>query len=262
LALIELAGVTKAFNARGTITRALDPVDISVGEQEFVALLGPSGCGKSTVLNLIAGLLTPTAGTVAYRGEIVTGPNGRVGYMTQKDTLLPWRSVADNVGIALELRCRAVSAEERRERVAAVLELVGLTGFEKHFPAELSGGMRKRAALARMLVYEPETLLLDEPFGALDAQLKIVMHQELLRLTRLRGITVVFVTHDLSEAITLSDRILVFSGRPGRVRTTRTVPFTRERDVLKVQFEPAYASLYQDLWNELKPELETVGGLS
>jgi NitT/TauT family transport system ATP-binding protein len=116
--------------------------------------------------------------------------------------------------------------------------------------------MRKRAALARMLVYEPETLLLDEPFGALDAQLKIIMHQELLRLTRMRGMTVVFVTHDLSEAITLADRILVFSGRPGRIRASRTVPFTRERDVLTVQFEPAFAALYQDLWNELKPALE------
>jgi NitT/TauT family transport system ATP-binding protein len=260
--MIELAGVTKEFNARGTITRALDPVDISVAEQEFVALLGPSGCGKSTVLNMVAGLLAPSSGSITYRGAAVAGPNGRVGYMTQKDTLLPWRSVVDNVGIALELRCRAVPDGERRRRVAQVLDLVGLGGFENHYPSELSGGMRKRAALARMLVYEPETLLLDEPFGALDAQLKIVMHQELLRLTRLRGITVVFVTHDLSEAITLADRIVVFSGRPGRVRTVRTVPFTRERDVLTVQFEPAYASLYQDLWNELKPELETVGDLS
>jgi len=254
--MIDLHGVTKDFSARGKVTRALDPVDIGVAEREFVALLGPSGCGKSTVLNLVAGLLAPTTGTVTYRGAPVAGPNGRVGYMTQKDTLLPWRTVADNVGIALELRCRAVPAAERRERVAQVLELVGLTGFEHHFPAELSGGMRKRAALARMLVYEPETLLLDEPFGALDAQLKIIMHQELLRLTRLRGMTVLFVTHDLSEAITLADRILVFSGRPGHVRASRNVPFPRERDVLTVQFEPAFAGLYQDLWSELKPELE------
>jgi NitT/TauT family transport system ATP-binding protein len=254
--MIELSGVTKEFSARGKVTRALDPVDISVAEHEFLALLGPSGCGKSTVLNMVAGLLAPTSGHVTYRGAPVSGPNGRVGYMTQKDTLLPWRSVADNVGIALELRCRAVGGAERRQRVAAVLELVGLTGFEHHYPAELSGGMRKRAALARMLVYEPETLLLDEPFGALDAQLKIIMQQELLRITRLRGMTVVFVTHDLSEAITLADRILVFSGRPGRVRASRTVPFTRERDVLTVQFDPAFAGLYQDLWAELKPELE------
>jgi NitT/TauT family transport system ATP-binding protein len=206
---------------------------------------------------MIAGLLAPTTGSVTYRGAPVAGPNGRVGYMTQKDTLLPWRTVVDNVGIALELQCRAVSPGERRERDASVLDLVGLGGFEHHYPAELSGGMRKRAALARMLVYEPETLLLDEPFGALDAQLKIIMHQELLRLTRMRGMTVVFVTHDLSEAITLADRILVFSGRPGRIRASRTVPFTRERDVLTVQFEPAFATLYTDLWNELKPALES-----
>ena len=232
MALIELAGVTKAFDARGTITRALDPIDISVAEQEFVALLGPSGCGKSTVLNLIAGLMAPSSGTVAYRGESGRRPQRPGRLHDAKGHAVAVALRRRNVGIALELRCRAVSADERRRRVAAVLELVGLTGFEQHFPAELSGGMRKRAALARMLVYEPETLLLDEPFGALDAQLKIVMHQELLRLTRLRGITVVFVTHDLSEAITLADRILVFSGRPGRVRTTRTVPFARDRDVL------------------------------
>jgi NitT/TauT family transport system ATP-binding protein len=255
--MIELHGVSKSFTARGKVMPALDPIDISVAEQEFVALLGPSGCGKSTVLNMVAGLLEPTTGSITYRGAPVSGPNGRVGYMTQKDTLLPWRTVVDNVGIALELQCRSVSAGERRDRVAQVLELVGLTGFEQHYPAELSGGMRKRAALARMLVYEPETLLLDEPFGALDAQLKIIMHQELLRLTRLRGMTVLFVTHDLSEAITLADRILVFSGRPGHIRAGRSVPFGRDRDVLTVQFEPAFAGLYQDLWGELKPELET-----
>jgi NitT/TauT family transport system ATP-binding protein len=255
--MIELHGVSKSFTARGKTTRALDPVDLSVTEQEFVALLGPSGCGKSTVLNMVAGLLPPTTGSVTYHGAPVAGPNGKVGYMTQKDTLLPWRTVADNVGIALELNCRAVAPGERRERVAQVLELVGLTGFEHHFPAELSGGMRKRAALARMLVYEPETLLLDEPFGALDAQLKIVMHQELLRLTRLRGMTVLFVTHDLSEAIALADRVVVFTGRPGRIRSSHAVPFGRERDVLTVQFEPAFAALYQELWAELKPDLET-----
>jgi len=254
--MIELAGVSKEFQTRGKRTRALDPVDISVSEHEFVALLGPSGCGKSTVLNMVAGLLAPTTGKVSYRGAPVAGPNGRVGYMTQKDTLLPWRTVADNVGIALELQCRAVTPAQRRERVAQALDLVGLTGFDAHFPAELSGGMRKRAALARMLVYEPETLLLDEPFGALDAQLKIVMHQELLRLTRLRGMTVLFVTHDLSEAIALADRILVFSGRPGHIRSSHAVPFGPDRDVLTVQFEPAFAALYQELWTELKPEIE------
>jgi NitT/TauT family transport system ATP-binding protein len=175
--------------------------------------------------------------------------------MTQKDTLLPWRNVADNIGIALELRAHDCSEAERRRKVGEIIELVGLGGFDRHFPAELSGGMRKRAALARMLIYEPETMLLDEPFGALDAQLKIVMHQELLRLARLRGMTVVFVTHDLSEAITLSDRVVVFTGRPGRVRSVHDVPLGRERDVVTAQFEPGFAALYQELWRELKPEL-------
>ena len=253
--IIELKQVTKSFTTHGSTIQALDTVSLAVREQEFVALVGPSGCGKSTILNMLAGLMEPTSGEVTYRGARVHGANRRVGYMTQKDTLLPWRNVEDNIGIALELRCRASEGKVRNERLRQIIDLVGLNGFEKHYPSEISGGMKKRAALARMLIYEPETLLLDEPFGALDAQLKIIMQQELLRITRIRKMTVVFVTHDLAEAITLADRVCVFSGRPGRIRTERQVLAVEPRDVVGMRFTPEFGALAEDLWNVLKDDV-------
>jgi NitT/TauT family transport system ATP-binding protein len=258
--IIELKQVSKAFNTRGSTVLALDTIDLAVREHEFVALVGPSGCGKSTVLNMLAGLMMPSSGEVNYRGAPVHGANRRVGYMTQKDTLLPWRTVEDNIGIALELRCRATERANSAARLRQIIELVGLKGFEKHYPSEISGGMRKRAALARMLIYEPETLLLDEPFGALDAQLKIIMQQELLRITRIRNMTVVFVTHDLAEAITLADRVVVFSGRPGHIRAERQVNAVEPRDVVGMRFTPQFGALSEDLWNELKDDVSKVAG--
>jgi NitT/TauT family transport system ATP-binding protein len=252
---IRLRGVSKTFAGRGRQVQALGHVDIDVRQCEFVSLVGPSGCGKSTVLNLIAGLLTPTTGTVFYDGVQVEALNGSVGYMTQKDTLLPWRTAEDNVALPLELHCRSVSRAEKKERVADIIELVGLRGFEKHYPAELSGGMRKRLSLARTLIYEPETLLMDEPFGALDAQLKLLMHDQLQTLTLQRKMTVVFVTHDLAEAIALSDRVLVFSARPGRIRGMREIAIPRPRDVFTVRFTESFSRFHEDLWNELKDEV-------
>jgi len=254
-AKIRLIGAGKTFQVRGTELEALQPIDLGVRREEFVALVGPSGCGKSTILNLVAGLLAPSAGQVLYDGEPVTGPNRRVGYLTQKDTLLPWRSTADNIRIALELKCRATPRAEAAERVAQMMELVGLKGFEHHYPAELSGGMRKRAALARTLIYEPETLLMDEPFGALDAQLKLLMLDQLQRLTQHRRMTVVFVTHDLGEAITLADRIVVVSARPGRVRAVHEVRLPRPRDVFKIRFTEDFAHQHERLWDELKDDI-------
>ncbi len=256
---IELCGSGKSFFARGREIRALQPIDLTIASEEFVALIGPSGCGKSTILNLIAGLVRPTEGQVRYDRQPVTDANLKVGYITQKDTILPWRNVADNVGVAYELRKRKLPAEERRARVAQMIELVGLSGFERHYPAELSGGMRKRVALARTLIYEPETLLMDEPFGALDAQLKLVMHDELQRLTTLRRMTVVFVTHDLGEAIALADRVVVFGRRPGWIKMIRTIPLPRPRDVFKIRFTQEFGKIHEDLWNELKEEVAQSG---
>lgn len=251
---ISLNNVAVDFSTRGRIIRAVDDMTLEVPERQFVALVGPSGCGKSTILNMVAGLLKPSAGFVEYDGAPVSAANTRVGYMTQKDTLLPWRTVADNIGIAHELRCRKATRSERQDRVAEMIELVGLTGFERHFPAELSGGMRKRAALARMLIYEPETLLLDEPFGALDAQLRLVMQQELLRLVERRQMTVILVTHDLEEAVVMADRVVVFTSRPGRIRTSRDIPFERPRNPMELRFKPEFSAIHKELWNELKQE--------
>ena len=254
-AKVRLAGVAKSFSARGQTIRALDRVDLEVRPEEMVALVGPSGCGKSTILNLVAGLMQPSDGNVFYDQEPVTTPNRRVGYMTQKDTLLPWRNAADNIGVALELKCRSTSRAESAERVAQMVDLVGLKGFEKHFPSELSGGMRKRVALARTLIYQPETLLMDEPFGALDAQLKLLMLDQLQQLTQARRMTVLFVTHDLGEAITLADRVVVMSARPGRLRQIRDVDLPRPRDVFRIRFTDAFARLHEELWDELKEEV-------
>ncbi len=254
-AQIELRGVAKTFHVRGRTVEALAPIDLTVRQQEFVALVGPSGCGKSTALNLIAGLLQPTQGEVRYGGAPVTGSNLHVGYMTQKDTLLPWRTAAANIGVALELQRRAVPKAELRDRVAQMIDLVGLRGFEKHYPAELSGGMRKRVALARTLIYEPECLLMDEPFGALDAQLKLLMQDQLQQLVQQRRMTVVFVTHDLGEAIALADRVLVFSARPGRIRAARDIEIPRPRDVFRMRFTEGFGKLHEALWDELKDEV-------
>jgi NitT/TauT family transport system ATP-binding protein len=252
---IRLAGAGKRFVVRGGELQALLPTDLDVRPREFVALVGPSGCGKSTILNLVAGLLRPTEGVVFYDGQPVTAVNRAVGYMTQKDTLLPWRTAADNIQISLELKCRAMPRRDAVARVAQMIDLVGLNGFERHYPSELSGGMRKRVALARTLIYEPETLLMDEPFGALDAQLKLLLLDQLQQLTALRSMTVMFVTHDLGEAITLADRVVVFSARPGRIRVIRNIGLPRPRDVFKIRFTEAFAKLHEELWDELKDEV-------
>ena len=254
-AKIRLLGIEKTFHVRGQHIEALYPTDLDIRRHEFIALVGPSGCGKSTILNLIAGLMRPTAGRVLYDGQEVTGPNRRVGYITQKDTLLPWRTTKDNIRIALELKSHAMPRSEANDCVKQMIELVGLKGFENHTPAELSGGMRKRAAMARTLIYEPETLLMDEPFGALDSQLKLLMLDELQSLTQHRRMSVVFVTHDLGEAITLSDRIVVLSARPGRIRAIHDVRIERPRDVFKVRFTSAFSEQHERLWDELKDDI-------
>jgi NitT/TauT family transport system ATP-binding protein len=252
---IKLDRVTKSFYRDETEIPALSPTTLSVQRQEFVALVGPSGCGKSTILNMVSGLLKPTEGRVFYDGAVIGDLNRRVGYMTQKDTLLPWRTVLDNIGSPLELACHKASKSERADRVRQMIELVGLIGFEKHYPNELSGGMRRRVALARMLVYDPETLLMDEPFGALDAQLKLVMHDEIQRIVGVGRKTVLFVTHDLGEAIALADRVAVFSSRPGQLKAVRPVKLPRPRDVFRIRFAPEFTKLHEELWDELKDEV-------
>ena len=235
---------------RKSFVTALEDLSLSVRRGAFVALLGPSGCGKSTLLNMFAGLIAPSLGVVRYQGQAITAPNTQAAYVTQNDSLLPWRRVAANVGLPLEVR--GVPAREREERVAQVLTQVGLQGFERAFPSELSGGMRKRVGLARVLVTNPNLALMDEPFGALDAQLRARLHAEFLRLWSERGMTVVFVTHDIDEAVTLAQEVYVFASRPGRIRARIDIDLPFPRDVEEIRYEARFVELSHRLRDELR----------
>ncbi|MDF2115205.1 ABC transporter ATP-binding protein [Roseiarcaceae bacterium H3SJ34-1] len=254
--LISFEDVSKVFNLREATFHAVNGLNLAIRPGEFVTLVGPSGCGKSTLLNMVAGLMKPTSGIVSYRGVPVVGINQRVGYMTQADHLLPWRTIAGNISVPLEIS--RIGKGARRARIEELIELVGLTGFEASYPTQVSGGMRKRAALARLLASDPETLLMDEPFGALDAQLRLAMQTELLNVQARLGKTVVFVTHDLDEAISLADRCVVFSSRPGRIVQVIETGLPRGRDLLALRFDPSFLKLARGLWETLTPELKSV----
>lgn len=232
---------------------ALDGIDLVVRERETVVLIGPSGCGKSTLLNMIAGIFPPSSGKVLYDGVSVEGYNGKVGYMTQKDHLLTWRTVSGNIAVPLEIE--GLSKRERKERVAELAELVGLSHCLDSYPSQLSGGMRKRCALARLLAYSPETLLLDEPFAALDAQLRLRMQIELRSLMQRLGKTVLFVTHDLDEAVALADRCAIFTRGPGTIRNVLDIPLPRDRDLLRLRHNSEYVELTATLWDEMAPDI-------
>ncbi|MGH3280425.1 MAG: ABC transporter ATP-binding protein [Trebonia sp.] len=228
---------------------ALRGLSLAVDEGSFVCVLGRSGSGKSTLLNMMAGLLRPTEGQVRYRGAPVTGPNPTVGYLTQADTLMPWRDVRRNIEMPLEIR--GIPRAARRDRAAELVAAVGLRGFESHYPRELSGGMRRRASLARMLSSEPDTLLLDEPFGALDAYLRREMQDELLRLWSGSGRTVVFVTHDIEEALVLADRVVLL-GPLGRIVADVQVDLPRPRDSDELRVDERFVALHRRLSAALK----------
>jgi NitT/TauT family transport system ATP-binding protein len=252
--MIELAGLGKTFAKDKGSVEAVRDINLRIEPSSIVAVIGPSGCGKSTLLNMIAGLYRPTQGKLLYRGATIKAVNTHVGYMTQKDNLLPWRSVLDNVALPLEIQ--GVPREERESQAKALIERVGLAGFEDKLPSELSGGMRKRTCLARMLLAKPETLLLDEPFGALDAQLKLAMHQLLLALKDEYRQTIVFVTHDLVEAITLSTEVVICTRRPGTIAFRREIDLAFPRDVLNVRFTERFGELYNEIWERLRQEYQ------
>jgi NitT/TauT family transport system ATP-binding protein len=259
---VRLDAVYKAFVPAGRRRSAepllaLEDVTFAVRPGEFISLVGPSGCGKSTVLNLLAGLIRPSAGQVTYQGRPVKGVNTEVGYITQDDNLLPWRSMLRNVEFGLELR--GVPKAERRARAREFIQLVGLDGFEDHYPHELSGGMRKRAGIVRTLAYDSPVVLMDEPFGPLDAQTRVILQDELLRLWDRQRPAVLFVTHDLVEAITLSDRIITFTGRPGTIKREYEVGLPRPRDVFHIHDLPRFKELYDALWDDIRVEIARVG---
>jgi NitT/TauT family transport system ATP-binding protein len=250
-----LDDVYLAFVKSGT-SRAhlvLDGISLDVKDGEFCTIVGPSGSGKSTILNLIAGLITPTEGIVRFGDRPVTGINRGVGYVTQDDNLLPWRTLQANVELALEFQ--GVPARERAARSEELIRRVGLDGFQKHYPHELSGGMRKRVSIIRTLIYETRMILMDEPFGPLDAQTRLILQNDLLALWERMRRSVLFVTHDLVEAIALSDRIIVLSAAPARIKRVYEVNLPRPRDVFHIHEQPGFDAIYDQLWTDIREEI-------
>jgi NitT/TauT family transport system ATP-binding protein len=254
VSLLSIEGIRKEYEVRGKTILAIDSVDLHIGEGEFVTIVGPSGCGKSTLLNLIVGLLRSSGGRITFRGVPIDGICTRIGYVTQKDNLFPWRTLIENVEVALEIR--GIDKATRRRRAEELIERVGLRGFEDHYPHELSGGMRQRANIIRTLIYDPELILMDEPFGPLDAQTRIVLQDQLLKLWAATRKTIIFITHDLIEAIALADRVVLMSSRPGRIKMIAAVGIARPRDVFKIHESQEFRALHEKLWRELRPEVK------
>ncbi|MCG5235636.1 ABC transporter ATP-binding protein [Xanthobacter oligotrophicus] len=241
---IEISAVTKTYRSKTGAVPSLRPFDLSIARGEFVAIVGPSGCGKSTLLKLVAGLLPVTSGTISIAGKTVKEPLDDVGIVFQSPVLLPWRNVRDNILLQVEMRGRNVGAY--RETTARLLKTAGLEGFEDRFPWELSGGMQQRAAICRALVHDPGVLLMDEPFGALDAMTRERMNAELQRIWIETGKTVLLITHSIPEAVYLADRVVVMSSRPGAVEAIYDIDLPRPRD-LSIMGEPAFVRFTKEI---------------
>jgi NitT/TauT family transport system ATP-binding protein len=254
--MFEVIELTKRFAGRAERPLvAVEKASLTIASGEFVTIVGPSGCGKSSLLNLMSGLTVPTEGTLRFNGVDVRGVNRRIGYITQQDNLMPWRTLRDNVAFPLEIAGMAKS--ERYKRVQRWLAQVGLDGFDEAYPHELSGGMRQRANIVRTLVYEPDVLLMDEPFGPLDAQTRLLMQHDLLDLWRATRKTIVFVTHDLTEAIALADRVVLMSARPGRIVRIDQVDIPRPRDIFHMHDNDFFRQLYDAIWRELELQVRS-----
>ena len=256
---ISFAGVTVRFRApSGEVHTVARDISLAIEEGTFVAVVGPSGCGKSTLLNMAAGLLFPPAGEIRVFGEALRGVNRHAAYLFQQDALLPWRSVLDNVMLGLVFR--EVPRREAAEAARRWIARVGLAGFEDRFPHQLSGGMRKRVAVAQSWIVDPRILLMDEPFGALDVQTRQIMENELLELWQETKKTVLFVTHDLEEAIALADRVVVLSAGPARIKGDYRVELPRPRDVAEIRLNPDFTALYKRIWADLRSEVQRHAG--
>lgn len=251
---LHVSKVSRDFpGQKGHITRALTPINLEIRENDFVTILGPSGCGKSTLLRIITGLDTPTTGHISLEDRLITGPGPDRGMVFQSYTLFPWLNVAQN--ICFGLREKGMSAAEQTERCAYFVERVGLRGFEQHYPKQLSGGMQQRVAIARALANDPKILLLDEPFGALDNQTRLLMQELLLGIWEASKKTVLFVTHDIDESIFLGNRIAVFSARPGRIKTELTVNLPHPRHYT-VKTSPEFMQIKAQLTEEIRIEAQ------
>jgi ABC-type nitrate/sulfonate/bicarbonate transport system ATPase subunit len=255
-AVLSFDAIRQDFPAPGASSpiRVIDGISFEVGRGQFVAVIGPSGCGKSTLLQMAAGLLMPTRGGVRHRGHTVSAVNREVGFVPQQAQLFPWKTLAENVELPLLLR--GVAGAERRQRVASALEAVGLSGFEQYFPGQLSGGMQKRGSIARTLVYRPDVILMDEPFGALDAQTRMVMQDDLQMLSRDAGATVLFVTHDITEAVLLADSVVIMSQRPARLLANVAIGLPRPRDVFEPFRNPGFDAAYDAVWSVFRSQID------
>jgi NitT/TauT family transport system ATP-binding protein len=252
---VSIEHVEMSFGVRtDQEVQALADVDLAIRQGEFCCFIGPSGCGKSTLLRIIDGLIAPTAGQVVIDGVLTRGPRTDLAVVFQSFNLLPWRTVAANVALGLEER--GVAKDKRLAAAREWLGMVGLAGFEDFYPSQLSGGMQQRVGIARALAVEPSILLMDEPFGSVDAQTRLIMQSELLRIWAGDRKTVIFVTHDVEEALFLGDRVVTFSERPGRIVDVIDVPFERPR-VDALRGDPEFARLKEELWEKLKRNLAT-----
>jgi len=253
--IIEIRNLTKNYVVNSArcpqVVAAVKEVNLSIRQGEFLAIIGPSGCGKSTLLNMIGGLISPSAGEIMVEGECLKGPHPKITMVFQEMSVFPWRTVLENVEFGLEVR--GIDKKVRRRKCQEVINLVGLKGFEDRYPHELSGGMNQRVAIARALALEPHILLMDEPFGALDEQTRLILGEELLRIWGELGQTIIFITHNINEAVQLADRVVVMSARPGMVKKEVIVDLPRPRDT-SVITRPEFTALVGKVWAELKEE--------
>jgi len=253
--VIRVENVSKVFRtADGDQIGALEKIDLDVAYGEFVTVVGPSGCGKSTLLKLIAGFSPPSAGRILFQGAEVRGLNTNVGYVPQESKLFPWLTLEENVGFGLDPR--RYPRQKRETQVRHFIQLAGLAGFEKYYPAQLSGGMSKRASIVRALAYEPAVILMDEPFGPLDAQTRMVLQDELLKIWEQKRQTIIFVTHDLVEAVALADRVVVITHRPGQIKDILPVSMARPRNIFEIHRQQGFDETYGRLWNIFRHELK------
>jgi NitT/TauT family transport system ATP-binding protein len=254
--VIQIENVSKLFRTPSDATiSALEEISLTIPYGEFVTVVGPSGCGKSTLLKLIAGFFAPSSGRILFQGDEVRGLNTKTGYVPQESKLFPWLTVEENVGFGLD--SKRYPRADRERQINHFIKLAGLAGFEKYYPAQLSGGMSKRASIIRALAYEPPVILMDEPFGPLDAQTRMVLQDELLKIWEQKRQTIVFVTHDLVEAVALADRVVVMTHRPGKIKDIINVTMARPRNIFEIHRQEGFDEAYGRLWNIFRHELTT-----
>ncbi|NMO96405.1 ABC transporter ATP-binding protein [Paenibacillus lemnae] len=249
---LQVQDLTVRYTAKGKSTTALEHVNMAVKDGEFVSVVGPSGCGKSTLLKVASGLLKPAGGQALLDGKPIEGVTGEVGMVFQNDALLPWKTVYDNVRLPLEIK--GLSKSDQAAEVRRLLKMVGLHEFEHFYPKQLSGGMKKRVALARTFAYDPGLYLMDEPFGPLDAQTRVKIGEEFLKIWEQVGKSVLFITHDIEEAISLSDRVIVMTNRPGKIKAEFDVTLERPRPFYDIRFDSRFKQLQREIWHCMSDE--------